>query len=68
VNENLVFLRVWWGRLRGTDLIFNVESEAFVYDQTVEDGTQAYMQFQGYCRIHGCACIEKDSLLDRGKQ
>jgi hypothetical protein len=68
VNENLVFLRVWWGRLRGTDLIFNAESEAFVYDQTVEDGTQAYMQFQGHCRKHGCACIEKDSLLDRGKQ
>ncbi len=30
LNEDLLFLRVWWGRILSTDLIFQVSSGAFL--------------------------------------
>lgn len=33
VSENLLFLRIWWGRHWGGDYIFNADTGAFVYQE-----------------------------------
>jgi hypothetical protein len=46
VNEKLLHIRVWWGRICATDLILDVESERIIYREMVWDGTIDYQQFQ----------------------
>ena len=46
INEKLVFIRIWWGRIVGTDLIFDVEKQKFLSREMVYDGTQLYNQTQ----------------------
>lgn len=58
VNEKLLFLRVWWGQIAATDLIYDVERERFVYDEALVDGRQAMEQFRAACAERpGCRCI-----------
>ncbi|MGR9072573.1 MAG: hypothetical protein ACU833_05850, partial [Gammaproteobacteria bacterium] len=59
INEKLIFMRPWWGRIAATDLIFDVEEEQVIYSEFVRDGTIAYWQFQESCPVHGCRCIKK---------
>jgi hypothetical protein len=59
VNEKLLFMRPWWGRILGTDLIYDVEAERIVYVETVTDGYLAYQQFRESCPLIGCDCIKK---------
>jgi hypothetical protein len=44
VNEKLLFIRVWWGRVLGSDFIYDVETGRFVYDEMVHDGTLLLQQ------------------------
>jgi hypothetical protein len=37
VNENLFFVRIWWGRHWGTDYIFNADSGTVVYREGFEE-------------------------------
>ena len=46
INEKLVFIRVWWGRIEGTDMIFDVEKQEFLSREMIYDGTQLYNQTQ----------------------
>ncbi len=46
VSEKLVFVRVWWGRVLGTDAILDVESGRFVYREMVQSGIGAFLQHQ----------------------
>jgi hypothetical protein len=46
VNEKLVRIRVWWGRICATDLIVDVEQERIIYREMVWDGGIAFQQFQ----------------------
>lgn len=46
VNEKLLYVRVWWGRVLGTDFILDVEKEAIVYKETVNSGGIAFQQWQ----------------------
>jgi len=59
INEKLVFLRVWWGRIAGTDFIYDAEKRRMVYAETVHDGTIAWQQFRESCPTLGCDCIRK---------
>lgn len=59
LNEKLVFMRPWWGRIAATDLIFDAEREKIVYAETLTDGTLAYRQYLESCPIHGCKCVKK---------
>jgi hypothetical protein len=59
VNEKLLFMRPWWGRILGTDLIYDVEAERIVYVETVTDGYLAYQQFRESCPMVGCDCIKR---------
>jgi hypothetical protein len=47
VTEKLLFIRVWWGRVLGTDMVFDVERESFVYREMVNDGDIPFRQWQG---------------------
>jgi hypothetical protein len=53
VNEKLLFIRVWWGRIVATDLIFDVETGRFVYREVLEDGLIAFQQW----RAQGEPCV-----------
>jgi hypothetical protein len=46
VNERLLFVRVWWGRVLGSDVIVDVESERVVHSETIQDGTIAFQQWR----------------------
>ena len=59
LNEKLILMRPWWGRMAATDLIFDVEREKMIYAESVTDGTIAYRQYLESCPIHGCECIRK---------
>jgi len=46
VNEKLLHIRVWWGRARGVDLVFDVEEEQFIYKETLNSGQLEFVQWQ----------------------
>ena len=46
VNENLIYVRLWWGRVVGSDFIVDVEKEAIVYQQPFRYGAIAFQQFK----------------------
>ncbi len=62
VNEKLLYLRVWWGRVAGTDYLLDVEAERFVLGEGFNYGGIAYQQFQ-QCKepewkdTETCACF-----------
>lgn len=47
VSEKLLFVRVWWGRVLGTDLVLDVEREEFVCREMLHDGTGPFVQERG---------------------
>jgi len=59
INEKLLFMRPWWGRIAATDLIYDVEAEKVVYAEGVTDAYLAYQQFRQSCPLVGCECIKK---------
>jgi hypothetical protein len=46
VNEKLLFIRVPWGRIRASDLIFDVETGRFVYRESHEWGGIEFEQWK----------------------
>lgn len=46
INEKLIFIRVWWGRVVATDMIIDAEKESVVYREMVYDGTNAFEQWK----------------------
>jgi hypothetical protein len=40
-------------------MLFDVETEKFVYIESVTDGMQAMQQYRESCPLHGCECIKK---------
>ena len=44
VNEKLLWMRVWWGRILGSDAVVDVESGEFVYREMVHDGVLDFQQ------------------------
>ena len=38
INEKLIFIEVWWGRIASSDLILDVENKKFIYDQFAHYG------------------------------
>src|SRR5262245_35921699 len=59
INEKLLFMRPWWGRIQGTDLIYDVENEKVIYAEGITDAYIAYQQYQESCPQTGCDCIKK---------
>ena len=59
INEKLIFLRVWWGRIVGTDFVYDAEKRKMVHAESVHDGVLAWQQFRESCPTLGCECIRK---------
>jgi len=59
VNEKLIFMRPWWGRIAATDLIFDAELEKFVWSESLVDGYLAWQQYHESCPKMGCDCIKR---------
>jgi len=38
LNEKLIFIEVWWGRIVATDLVLNVENASFIYKEDAQYG------------------------------
>jgi hypothetical protein len=36
INDKLVFLEVWWGRIRATDMMLEVERAKWIYMQDAD--------------------------------
>jgi hypothetical protein len=69
INERLLYVRIWWGRVAATDLIFNVESERVVHAESVHDGGNAMEQSRESCPLlGGCQCIPQRPALIRSIQ
>ena len=47
VNEKLVLVRVWWGRVLGADLLVDVERGEIVWRDTVRGGDAPFEQSRG---------------------
>jgi hypothetical protein len=61
INEKLLYLRPWWGRIAATDIIYDVEKEEIVLTETAMYGTNLMEQAQASCRaLGGCECVEKE--------
>ncbi|HKH21457.1 MAG TPA: hypothetical protein VKB53_11355 [Gammaproteobacteria bacterium] len=61
INEKLLFIRPWWGRIAATDLIYDVEAERVIHSDGVIDAYQAFLQYRESCPMNGCECIKKKS-------
>jgi hypothetical protein len=47
VNEKLLFVRIWWGRIAATDLILDVEAGTILSEEMRWWGAIAFEQFRG---------------------
>ncbi len=46
VNEKLLYVEVWWGRILGSYFLFDVEDERILIKEMIHDGQMAFQQFQ----------------------
>lgn len=46
INEKLLYVQVWWGRVKGMDLIFDVENEQVIHKENINYGIIPYLQWQ----------------------
>ncbi|HEX4489314.1 MAG TPA: hypothetical protein VH088_23775 [Terriglobales bacterium] len=44
INEKLLFVQIWWGRISSTDLVFNAETGTFLYKEMA-----SYVELMGPC-------------------
>ena len=59
INEKLLIMRPWWGRIAATDLIYDVEAEKVIYAEGLIDGYLAFHQYRESCPLFGCQCVKK---------
>lgn len=61
INEKLIFISVWWGRIAATDLIYDVEREEVIYLEDKRDESISFNQHKEMCfKVGGCDCITKN--------
>ena len=46
INEKLLYVQVWWGRVKGVDLIFDVENEQVIHKENINYGIIPFLQWQ----------------------
>jgi len=46
INEKLLHIRIWWGRILGSELIFDVENEQFIYKEMIHWAQIAFDQYK----------------------
>ena len=46
INEKLIYIQVWWGRVLGSYLIYDVEKERVIIKEMLHDGNNPFQQYQ----------------------
>jgi hypothetical protein len=46
INEKLVYFDVWWGRVLGSSLVYDVEKEDFIIKEMQNDGVIPFQQWE----------------------
>ncbi len=46
LNERLLFVRVWWGRILGSDFLVDVENERIVHSEMIHYGAIEFQQWR----------------------
>ena len=46
INEKLLYIQVWWGRVLGSYLIYDVEKERVIIKEMLHDGNIPFQQYQ----------------------
>jgi len=46
INEKLLYIEVWWGRILGTTIVFDVERETIIHKEMVHWGAIAFQQWR----------------------
>jgi len=46
INEKLLYIEIWWGRVLGSGYIYDVEKEAIIYQEMVHDGVIPFQQWE----------------------
>lgn len=46
INEKLLYIQVWWGRILGTYLIYDVEKEAVLAKEMIKDGRYLFQRYR----------------------
>lgn len=46
INQKLLYIEIWWGRVVGTYLIYDVEKEEIVVSEALHDGNIAFQQWR----------------------
>ena len=46
INQKLLYVEIWWGRVLGSYLIFDVESEKVITKEMIHDGGNVFQQHQ----------------------
>ena len=65
ISERLLYIRFWWGRVLGSDLVFDVEREKFVHKAMIRDGGIDFLQNQfayELSSIHGSAVFSSANV------
>ncbi|MEW5946738.1 MAG: hypothetical protein AB1742_11115, partial [bacterium] len=44
LGEKIVTIRVWWNQDTGSDLIYDVEEDKFIYQDMIRDGTREFLE------------------------
>jgi hypothetical protein len=44
LNEKLIYIQVWWGRIVSSDMILDVEKQAFIYNEVANYGALTQCQ------------------------
>jgi len=52
IHDKLVYMEVWWGRMMGSQFIFDVDRELFIYKGMVQSDIGAVQQWGGQIRFH----------------
>jgi len=56
INEKLLFVRAIWGRVVFTDLVIDAERGTVIYEEAVQDGGDAFIQYREQC-LGQCPCL-----------
>jgi hypothetical protein len=72
INEKLLYVRLWWGRVLGVDFIFDVEKEQVICKDNINDGGIPFLQWQQAKGIVGNSCmynrLTDTKRLDHGQR
>jgi hypothetical protein len=45
INEKLLYVRIWWGRIKGADLILDVEDQTVIHKEDIHWGIIPFQQW-----------------------